>query len=277
LRDGRSDSESGAASHEVKAAPAGSGAYYIEVLGKALDVLEVFARSQKPRLTLQEISTLSKLHKNTVFRILHTLAEHSYLVKCERAYELGPKILELSNGRLRGRELLAAAAPHMDALRDRFEETVNLGVLDGKQIRYVAVRESPHRFRLAEYVGAFDYLHCTALGKCHLAHLPFEQVRQLLRQQGLPRQTERTIVTLNAMTTELERVRERGYALDAGESTAGAFCVAVPILDRDGAPLAALSISGPTVRFNETVLPPVVKALLHAAAGIRTSLGFVSE
>ena len=172
--------------------------YYIEVLGKALDILDVFAKAEKPRLSLQEISQETELNKN--------------------------------------------------ALRTRFRETGNLGGRHGGQVRYVDVRESPERFRLAERIGASDFLHSTALGKCHMAWMPFEEVKRLLKAQGMQRLTPATITTLAAMKEDLAATRSQGYALDREESMAGAFCVAVPILDGKCAPVAALSISGPTTR-----------------------------
>jgi len=248
--------------------------YYIEVLGKALDILDVFAGAEQRALSLQEISKLSKLNKNTVFRVLYTLAEHGYVIKRGTDYELGHKVLDLGHSKLRRRDLLSVTGPIMDALRDRFRETVNLGVLDDAQIRYADVRESPERFRLAERIGAADYLHCTALGKCHLAWMPFDEAKRLLKSRDLPALTSRTITGLLSMKKELEAVRAQGYALDDEESMEGAFCVGVPILDSACAPVAALSVSGPTVRFNRDRLPEVSQALLEAAAEIRSTLGY---
>jgi DNA-binding IclR family transcriptional regulator len=249
--------------------------YYIEVLGKALDILDVYTRLEKPALTLQELSRETRLNKNTVFRVLYTLAEHGYVVKRGHEYELGNKLAELGASRLRRGDLLAVAGPQLDQLRTRFGETVNLGVLDGGAIRYVDVRESHHRFRLAERIGGSDYLHCTALGKAMLAFLPFDEVRQLVKEQGMPRQTDLTITTVAAFKAELARVQEQGYALDAEESMAGAFCVAAPILDGRGRPVAAISISGPTTRFGPASEAAVADALRGAAAAIRTGLGYL--
>jgi IclR family acetate operon transcriptional repressor len=249
--------------------------YHIGVLGKALAVLDAFAALSKPRLGLPEIARRTGLPKNAVFRILYTLGEHGYVTKHNTEYELGPRIAELGNTRLRRKNLLAVAGPWLDDLRDRFSETVNLGVLDGLHIRYVDVRESPSRFRLAERVGGRDPLHCTALGKSYLAYLPATETARLLREAGMPRLTARTITTLRAMKDELAQVRRLGYAVDRGESMEGAFCVAVPILDASRAPLAAISISGPTARFHEAHLPAAGAALLEVAAAIRTALGHV--
>lgn len=249
--------------------------YYIEVLGKAFAVLDVFVKLDKPLLSLQEITQRSKLSKNTVFRILYTLAEHGYVVKHDTEYELGAKVLDLGNTRLRRKDLSSIAGPYMDRLREQFNETVNLGVLDGVQIRYVDVRESHARFRLAERIGGSDFLHCTALGKAHLAFLPAARVQKLLEESGMPRLTARTITAASRLKTELAKIRRTGCAVDREESMLGAFCVGVPIIDSGGAPIAALSVSGPTVRFNESGLPQASKALLHAAAEIRKQMGYL--
>jgi IclR family transcriptional regulator, KDG regulon repressor len=246
--------------------------YYIEVLGKALDILDVFGQSEEQRLSLQEISVRTRLNKNTVFRILYTLGEHGYIHKENQTYQLGAKLFDLGNVKFRRRDLLAVAGPYLDDLRDQSGETVNLGVLDGGSIRYVDVRESPERFRLAERIGGSDFLHSTALGKAHLAYLPGEEVRRLMKEHGMPRQTERTITTINALKKELETVRTNGYALDREESMPGAFCVAAPILNSSETPVAAISISGPTIRFNEENLPEMKDALLKAVAEIQAKL-----
>lgn len=253
--------------------PLRSTTYYIEVLGKALDILDAFAQASEPQLTLQDISQRTKLNKNTVFRILYTLVEHGYVEKENQAYQIGPKLLDLGGAKLRHTDLVTTAEPYLDRLRDTFGETVNLGVMEGGSIRYVAVRESQERFRLAERVGGSDYLHCTALGKAHLAFLLFEEVRQLLRQFGMTRLTEKTITSITALQKDLEATRQRGYSIDDEESMLGAFCVGVPILNVGGRPVAAISISGPTVRFHDAHLAASSAALLAAAEEIRTKLG----
>ena len=248
--------------------------YYIEALGKALDVLDIFAESDKPLLSLQEVALLSKLNKNAVFRILHTLSEHGYVVKRGQEYELGSKLHALSNRRLRRKDLLSVCGPFMDALRTQFGETVNLGVLDGLQIRYVDVRESHESIRLAERIGASDFLHCTALGKAWLACLPSEEVRRICQDAGMQTRTNRTITTISGLRSELESIRKAGYAVDNEESMTGAFCVGVAILNDKSRPVAAMSVSGPTVRFTPASERAVSQALLKAASEIRATLGY---
>lgn len=248
--------------------------YYIEVLGKTLDILDVFARTTKPQLSLQDISVETKLNKNTVFRILYTLAEHGYISKENQSYRLGQKLADLGSTKLHRRDLLTVAGPYLDSLRDQFGETVNLGVMDGGSIRYVDVRESRERFRLAERIGGSDPLHSTALGKAQLAFLPAEEVRRLMKECGMEKYTEHTITSISVLKAELERVRSAGYAVDREESMLGAFCVAAPVLDSNQAPVAALSIAGPNTRFHQDSLKPASDALLKAVSEIRHKLGY---
>lgn len=247
--------------------------YYIEVLGKTLDILDVFARINRPELSLQDISVETGLNKNTVFRVLYTLAEHGYISKENHSYRLGKKLADLGTTRFHRQDLLTVAGPYLDKLRDEFGETVNLGVLNGGSVCYVDVRESGKSFRLAERIGGSDPLHSTALGKAQLAFLPPEEVRRLMKEWGMKKYTEHTITTVSVLNSELKRVRADGYAVDNQESMLGAFCVAAPILDSNQSPVAAISVAGPILRFNEAHLQPTSLALLKAVSQIQKKLG----
>lgn len=247
--------------------------YYIEVVGKALHVLNVFAETPNSQLSLPEVCNPLHLNRNSVFRILYTLTEHGYLLKENSKYRLGPKLIRLSDFRPRYADLIGVAYPYLDGLREQFGETVNLGVLEGGQILYIDVRESQHKFRLAERVGGRDPLHSTALGKAHLAYLTTQEVRDLMRRHEMPRFTDYTLTSLSALKADLQSTRERGYAVDRQESLVDAYCVAVAILDSARRPIAAISISGPIARFNEQHLSSVSRALLEACATMQSRLG----
>lgn len=248
--------------------------YYIEVVGKTLDVLEAFVEHPSRQRTLSDLAKQLEMNKNAVFRILYSLAAHGYVLKDGNNYELGPKLVELSNARLRNTDLLGVATPILQALRDDFGETVNLGILDGEVIRYIGVWESHDRLRLAERVGASDMLHSSALGKAYLARLGTEEVRSLIGSRKLPALTKNTITSTASLKAELEQVRERGYAIDNEEGALGAVCVASSILDRaQDRPVAALSVSGPSVRMAPERVEQIGKAVRGAALEIEKKLG----
>jgi predicted Fe-S protein YdhL (DUF1289 family) len=117
----------------------GKDVYYIEVVGRALDVLEVFVHEQKPQLSLKEIADRLDQRMNSVFRLLYTLAKHGYVIKKDKQYELGSKLIDLTSAKMRHTDLVSLARPYMDALLARFRETVNLGVMMEGTIRYVEV------------------------------------------------------------------------------------------------------------------------------------------
>lgn len=239
-----------------------------------MDVLDAFARAGKPLLSLQELSIQTGLNKNTVFRILYTLAEHGYVSKEAQLYRLGQKIADLGNSRSHGQNLVTVAGPYLTSLRDEFGETVNLGVLSGGSVLYVDVRECSQRIRLAERIGGTDPLHSTALGKAQLAFLPHDEVRALINQWGMRKYTEHTITSVSALQSELKEIRSVGYAVDNQESMLGAFCVATPILNSTQQPVGAISIAGPIIRFDHSRLPQVSAALRKAASEIQCKLGY---
>lgn len=154
---------------------------YIEVLGKAINVLVAFVHACKRQLSLPEISRHLPLNKNAVFRILHTRGEHGYGVKENQKCGLGPKVMEQRKARLRHTDLIGDASQFVDDLRDRIGEMINLGVLDKGLIRNVGAWEDHHRLRFAKLVGASDVLQCTALRKTYVSCLPFDDVRYLFK------------------------------------------------------------------------------------------------
>jgi hypothetical protein len=150
----------------------------------------------------------------------------------------------------------------MERIRDQFEETISLGMLEGNRIIYLVIVESHRSMRLAPRRGDRDPLHATALGKAIAAHLPERRVRAILEAEGMARLTPHTLITLDAYHAELAATRERGYALDDGEHEIDGRCVAVPLLGRNLP--AAISYSAPASRFPLERVAGVAEALAGA-------------
>jgi IclR family acetate operon transcriptional repressor len=136
-------------------------------------------------------------------------------------------------------------------------------VLDGDQVVYVAQAPSRHSMRMFTEVGRRVDAHCTAVGKAILAQLPDDTVEQVLARAKMSPQTERSITTVDAMRTELNVIRDQGYAVDDGEQEIGVRCLAVAV---PGTPSnAAISISGPETRMGMIAVDEVVPLLTKAA------------
>lgn len=220
----------------------------IAVIDKAFSVIEVLARAGGA-LTLAQLREESRLPKPTVYRILLSLRNLGYVEQTDRrgAYRLSPRLGSLqAHGR--DEALRSKVLPMMERLRREFDETVNLGVLEGVFVRYAAVVETTHALRWIVKPGARDHFHTTALGRAMVAALdPAEQVRlisKVLAGKGTARRQELRA----ALEKELAATRVRGWAIEEEETVTGVACVAVSLAWLNE-PLAALSISVPVNRF----------------------------
>lgn len=247
--------------------------YVVKPVFKALQVLVVLGDEPTP-LTLTEICHRVRLPKTTVFRYLQTLATTGF-VRHDReqdVYHLGPRLFEL--GRRAGRQLRIrdVAMPVMVELRDRFNETVNLGILEGMDVVYVEMVESRHALRMQATLGGRDPAYSTSLGKAILAFLPETERRQHLPAR-LTARTVQTIKTKAALAHALEEVRATGYAVDEQENEAGARCIGAPVFEYPGRVAAAISIAAPTTRLRHEMIPEVAAVVMESAALISRRLG----
>lgn len=248
---------------------------YISAIERTLRVLEAFRGQQNVRLA--DLASRTRLVKSSVFRILFTLERLGYVEKgSERRYSLSNRFSRLVSPQRAGSDLAVQAAPFMASILNRFQETVNLGVLDDGEVLYIRVMESPHVFRLAAHAGMRSPIHSTALGKCLVSHLPRPQIESILKGQPMKASTPRTIRDRAGFYREVRRVREQGYALDDQEDSQGIRCLAAPILDPAGNVVAAMSISAPAVRLGPRQDHQVATALKEACAQISTLLGYTS-
>jgi IclR family acetate operon transcriptional repressor len=245
--------------------------YMVPVVRSTFKVLEELSRSGA--LGLAAITERTGISKSTVFRILTTLTNLGYIVRdADRNYFVSHTMGDLVAPEAGVEAVRRAAMPHMLALRDRFGETVNLGHIQVDKITYIEVVPSEYALRLHERPGAAVFLHASALGKVILAFSDEDFARSLLAGRELQMLTRQTVTDPVELMAEIKRARERGYAFDRGETSTLATCVAAPILNASGIAVAAISISGPTSRFNPRKDSPVIESLLKASAEISKQL-----
>lgn len=251
-----------------------SGDYIVKPVQKALQVLLCLGEEQKP-LTLTEICYKVRLPKTTVFRYLQTLCQDGFVShdSASDTYRLGLRLFEL--GQLAGEQLRVrdVAWPYLQSLRDQFNETVNLGMLDGTEIVYIDMAESRHSLRMQARLGSRDPVYSTALGKAILAFTPQERWTLHLPTRLQPR-TAQTQISREDLYSELLNTRTRGYAMDQGENEEGTRCIGAPIFDHSGQVLYALSLSAPASRVDESQLSAIAAAIVETAATVSQRLGY---
>jgi len=240
---------------------------------RGLQILELLA-GHKKRWTNSEVSRKLKIPKSTTSYLLHTLLASGYLVREEEGiYRLGMKLLALGGQALRGIELREVALPSLRRLTLDTQTTAHLAVLEGFEAVYIERVPSPGFIQLDTWVGRRMPLHSTSVGKALLAFLPFAETEEIFRSIGLPRFTPRTIGSLPRLKQELQRIRDRGVAVDNEENTPGVRCIAAPIFGPNGRVLAALSLTGPVQQITEERIGMIVEKVKEAAWQLTLALG----
>jgi IclR family transcriptional regulator, KDG regulon repressor len=249
----------------------------VRVVLRAAQLLDLLRRSDGGA-TLTELSQTSGIAKPTVFRILRTLKQTGLVerVPASDSYRLGVRCLELGQAYLEQTDLRREAKPVLQDLRDRFNETVHLAVLDDDlRVVYLEKLEGGQAIGIMmSRVGGTAPSFCTGLGKALLAYTPGDVVGRLDSSGQLVRHTKNTLAVPDDLRRELERIRERGYALDLEEHEKGVRCAAVAVPGPEGEVLAAISLAGPGQRLSERRLrTELAPAVMDAAAAIGVRLG----
>jgi DNA-binding IclR family transcriptional regulator len=237
---------------------------------KTLDVLGAFT-PQRPRLSLSEISRAAGLSLTTTHRIVGDLLAWRAIERgSDGSYQIGLRLFETASLSPRGLPLRELALPYMEDLYEATHENVQLAVREGLEVVYVERLTGRGAVRVLTRVGGRFALHASGVGLVLLAHAP-DAVQQEVLSNPLHRWTDHTITDPARLRVVLAETRTRGYALSDRQVTADATSVACPILDRDDAVVAALSVvvhadHGPST----AVLLPALRA---ATRSISRALG----
>ncbi|HEX6467299.1 MAG TPA: IclR family transcriptional regulator [Terriglobales bacterium] len=262
-------SEKGASvirARESKSSPVG-------VVGKVLRIFDALHGSSSG-LPLKEIARHTQINKSTAYRFLAHLESEGYVFRDGiGCYSIGLKLMRFGSANTYHAVLRNLGRPTLQDLAQSTNETVNLAVLDGREVLYLDVIESSHTFRLASQIGMRRPLHCTALGKAILAYMSEEERHKLLSSLMLARFTPNTLTQLLRLNKDLAKTHHRGYSLDDEEAYLGSRCLGAPIFNEAGKVVAAISVSGPTTRVTRTHLPVFASHLKQAANAISTQLG----
>jgi DNA-binding IclR family transcriptional regulator len=253
------------------------GTYKVQALDRAFAVLDLLGESDMP-LGLAQVASSLQLHKSTAHRFLMVLERHRMVERTTAGkFRLGLRLFDFGNRAIEQYDLRDRAQPHLRRLVTETEETAHLCILEGAHIIYIDKIEPSRSVRMITRIGATNPVHCTSVGKAILAFLPEDRVADVLRRTRFERFTHRTVATPEALRVELEKTRRRGYAVDDEELEEGLRCIAVPVLDAQRQPVAAVSVSGPSFRVTAQKLPAIANHLLQCVRGISVDMGFTSS
>lgn len=242
-------------------------------LARALDLLILLGNGNR---SLDELAGLIGVHKTTVLRLLRTLEDERFVYHDGgHRYHLGSRFFALADASLAQRQVVDVAGPQLRALSRRTGgQTVHLAAYESGTVVYIDKVESTHAIRMYSRVGLPAALHCTAVGKVLVAALPERARSALLETLDYPRCTDNTITDRARYETELDLVRNRGWAYDHAEHEPFINCVGAPLHDADDRVVAAVSISVPDVILDFEQVLALVPVLLETTAAI--SRGFIT-
>jgi DNA-binding IclR family transcriptional regulator len=246
----------------------------VGTLARGLDIIELFAR-QGPELSQTEISDALSLPLATVHRLTGVLTERGFLDRDAdtRRLRLGLELTRLVPPLLAGIHLPEIARGHVVELVARTHETVNLAVLQGKEVVYLLSETGDRLLTLQATVGQRLPAHCSALGKCLLAHLVPRAARELLGREPYERRTPHTLTSWRALAASLDEVRRTGISYSSEEYEIGLVSIAAPLHWTGGPGSAAINLSLPASRLTAESRGELVALLRETAAAIDGAVG----
>lgn len=252
--------------------------YFLQSLAKGLSVLQAMAEANQP-MTLSHIARAASTSNATATRICYTLGQMGFIDRDEqRRFFITPRILSLGHAAVYSLGWRNVAQHYLERLSFELKETVNLSVLDGRELVYIARVNTDRILPFDLQLGSRLPVYCTSMGKALMAFSPPELVSEILDQLDFAPLTHRTIKTRGEYMTELEQVRAKGYAINDEELSVGLRSVAAPILDDQGWSRAAINIAVPTTRYSlARLVEELAPAALRTTREIMRALGTGSK
>ena len=242
-----------------------------QAVDRAAELLVRVVESAEP-LAFTALVDASGLPKSTTSRLLAALERHGLLQRDRDGAFRPGAVLARYASHTGAADLIALAQPVLERLGDKTGETINLAVPSGGAVEQIAQVDSRYLLGATNWVGLRVPLHCSALGKVFLAF-----GAATLPDGRLERRTQHTITSRAVLADDLDAVRHNGYAVARDELEPGLIAVAAPVRDAGGAVVAAVSISGPSIRLTEDRVDEITTLLRTEAETLSSVLGHPTD
>jgi IclR family transcriptional regulator, KDG regulon repressor len=241
---------------------------------RLLAVVELLMRSPEA-LSARAIADATGIHRSTTHRALNTLIHRGWVERQPESadYRLSVKFLALAHVATQERSFLREVRPALERLSALSRETVHVGVLDGLDVLHLDKIDSLERVGVASKIGSRGPAHSASLGRALLAASSDRMVEEFLIESDLSRGAHR-IPDLTRFREEIARTRQRGYSLDDEEDSIGVRCLGVAVRGAGGAPLFAISMTGPSARFTLERALSFAPAAVEIARDLSVRLGW---
>jgi len=248
------------------------GKYNVPALEKAIQILDLISSSSE-EYSVTEICKELDLPKATVFTTMSTL-EYYNLVQKDHAgkFNIGPKMFQFGMAYTSNHSIIDLAKPFMNKLKDETDFTVHLGILHENKIMYIAKEEPDNFIKFSTYPGLRTEVHLSGLGKAIASFLNENELKQIIKSEGMIQATPNTITSLKDFKANIQNVHENGYAIEDEEGEIGVRCIAAPIINARYNTPTAISIAAHTSQLLEEDYEKVGKLVWQTAQEIARNI-----
>lgn len=245
--------------------------YPIESVDNALRLLLLLGERQELRLT--DVSAHLGVATSTAHRLLAMLLWRGFMRQDPQSklYLPGPALTDVAHAIMHKMDIPRLARPILSRLADELGETCHLGSLQGHTVQFLEVGEPEAAVRVASRVGKSFPAHCTSTGKALLAELSDAEILRLYPDEHLEVITSSSLATRTELMAELDRIRDKGYAVNRGESEDGVASVAV-VVDVSVGRNFAINASAPIQRLPLGKVKAVARVLQSSAIQLATAM-----
>lgn len=245
----------------------------VQAVDRAMVLLGALAAADK--ITLTELAQRTGMSPSTAHRLLSTLQRHGITEFDDMTQDwmVGVEAFRIGSSFVRRTRITEVGREVMRALMDDTGETANMAIADQGDVVFISQVEAHHPIRAFFRPGTRGHMHASGIGKALLAAYSREEAERVLKKKGQPSFTPKTLTSMDALLADLESSRLRGWSLDDEERNLGMRCLAAPIYNEHGEPVAGVSISGPTARIDDERLGELGPRVRRAAEEITGLIG----
>ena len=247
----------------------------IQSVNRALGILSLFG-SAGAFMGISEIAAATKLNKGTAWGLVTTLEQGGFLRQDPEThkYTVGPRLFELGMVYASGLEINEQASRPVQQLANRTGLNARVGIFEGGMVLTTLMALPKSHDSLSHQLGPKIPAYCSGLGKAMLAYLPPDELKEYLNQTKLVRHTPTTIVDPKLLLQDLERTRERGYAINREEMITGVAALGTPVFSRKRRLAGAISVSHSSKFLLGERCEEFVQELLSTASEIARAMGY---
>lgn len=248
--------------------------HFIQSLARGLSILQTFS-SERPKLTLTQLATITEMNRPAVQRFTDTLIELGFLGRNKhKEFFLGPKVLSLGFAYLQGSELTKLVGGYLAEFSERIGRTVNMSILDDTEIVFL-YRHEVHRFLKYDLrAGSKLPSHCTASGKVLLSSLADVELMERMKDMNLERMTSHTIVEREKLKEDILHTRAKGIAICDREFSLALYSIGVPLLNHEKKVIAAVNLSMSAEEASGSVLDDATREIVEQGRKLSRLMGY---